>query len=75
MLLGPYTGIFDQVHVFSPSVDIDSAWLPVKERAASMEGSSFHSEWDEKALKKILDDQRDKIRELNAAKKRSFRRY
>ena len=33
-----------------------------------MEGSSFHSEWDEKALKKILDDQWDKIRELKAAK-------
>ena len=25
MLLGPYKGIFDQVRVFSPSVDIDSA--------------------------------------------------
>jgi hypothetical protein len=34
MLLGPCKGIFDQVvHVFSPSVDIDSAWLPVKELA------------------------------------------
>ena len=33
-----------------------------------MEGSSFHSEWDEKAFKRILDDQRDKIRELKAAK-------
>ena len=65
MLLGPYDNVFNQVHVFSPSVDIDSAWLPVKERAAGMEGSSFHSEWDEKALEKILDDQRDKIKELN----------
>ncbi len=44
MLLGPCDGVFDQVHVFSPSVDIDSAWLPVKERASSMEGSSFQSE-------------------------------
>ena len=68
MLLGPYNGIFDQVHVFSPSVDIDSAWLPVKERASSMEGSSFHSEWDEKALKHILDTQRDKIKTLKDAK-------
>ena len=69
MLLGPYDNVFDQVHVFfSPSVDIDSAWLPVKERASRMEGSTFHSEWDEKALKQILDDQRDKINELKAAK-------
>ena len=68
MLLGPYDNVFDQVHVFSPSVDIDSAWLPVKECASRMEGSSFHSEWDEKALKKILDGQRNKIKELKAAK-------
>ena len=33
-----------------------------------MEGSSFHSEWDEKAFKEILDDQWDKIKELKAAK-------
>ena len=68
MLLGPYDNVFNQVHIFSPSVDIDSAWLPVKERAAGMEGSSFHSEWGEKALKKILDKQRGKIKELKAAK-------
>ena len=42
MLLGPYKGIFDQVHVFSPTVDIDSAWLPVKEIAGNlMEGSTL----------------------------------
>ncbi len=35
MLLGSYKGIFDQGHVFSPSVDIDSAWLPVKEMAGN----------------------------------------
>ncbi len=68
MLLGPYDGVFNQVHVFSPSVDIDSAWLTVKKRASSAEGLSFHSEWDEMALKKTLDDQRDKIKELTSAK-------
>ena len=67
MLLGPYDSIFDQVHVFSPSVDIDSAWLSVKERARGTEGSTFHSEWDEKALKQVLDTQRDKIRVLKDA--------
>ncbi len=57
----PYDGVLGQVHVFSPSVGIDLSWLPVKERAASMQGSSFHSEWGEKALNNILDEQRDKI--------------
>ena len=69
MLLGPYKGIFDQIHVFSPSVDIDSAWLPVKELAKNlMEGSTFNNEWDEPALRKILDAQREKIKDLKHAK-------
>ncbi len=68
MLLGPYRGIFDQIHVFSPSIDIDSAWLPVKQFADHLEGSSFHSEWDEPALRQILDEQRDKIKKLKDAK-------
>ena len=64
LLLGPYRKVFDQIHVFSPSVDIDSAWRPVKEFASHLEGSSFHSEWDEEALKQIMDEQREKIRKL-----------
>jgi len=68
MLLGPYRGVFDQIHVFSPSVEIDSAWTPVKEFAQHLEGSSFHSDWDEAALRQILDEQRAKIKELKDAK-------
>jgi hypothetical protein len=72
MLLGPYRGIFEQVHVYSPSVDIDSAWIPVKEHAKNlMEGSSFNSEWDEASLKKVLDEQRDKISDLKTPNPRS----
>ena len=33
MLLGPYAKCFGEVHVFSPSVEIDSAWDPVKDFA------------------------------------------
>ena len=43
LILGPYRGVFDQIHIFSPSVQIDSAWAPVKEFAQRLEGSSFHS--------------------------------
>lgn len=68
MLLGPYRGVFNQIHVFSPSVDIDSAWQPVKQFAANLDGSSFHSEWDERALRQILDKQRDEIRRLKDSK-------
>jgi len=68
LLLGPYAGIFDGVHVFSPSVDIDSAWAPVKAFADRLKTSSFHSEWDEQALKDIMDRQRDTIKALKDAK-------
>ncbi len=68
MLLGPYAKIFDEVHVFSPSVEIDSAWDPVREFVKGLKASSFHSEWDEKALHAIMDGQKAKIKELKAAK-------
>jgi len=68
LLLGPYKDCFDQIHVFSPSVNIDSAWSVVKKFAEKLEGSSFHSEWDEDALRQILDNQRDRIKELKDAK-------
>ena len=68
MLVGPYRGIFNEIHVFSPSVDIDSAWAPVKEFAQHLENSSFHSEWDEGALRDIMERQREKIKHLKDAK-------
>ena len=73
MLLGPYAKVFDEIHIFSPSVEIDSAWDPVREFAKGLKASSFHSEWDEKALNAIMDGQKAKIKELKAAK--SSRRF
>ncbi len=68
MLLGPYSKVFDEVHVFSPSVDIDSAWDSVRDFAKGLTASSFHSDWDEKALLEIMANQKEKIKELKAAK-------
>ena len=68
MLLGPYSKVSDEIHVFSPSVDIDSAWDPVKDFAKGLTASSFHSEWDEKALHEIMANQKEKIKQLKLAK-------
>ena len=68
MLQGPYAKCFDEVHVFSPSVDVDSAWDPVREFAKGLKGSSFNREWDESALKEIMDRQKGQVEELKAAK-------
>ena len=50
MLLGLYKNVFDGVYVFSPSVEIDSCWDPVKEHAKLLKGHGFFSEWDERAM-------------------------
>lgn len=68
LLLGPYRGVYEQIHIFSPSVHIDSAWNVVKELAQNLEGSSFHDEWEPAALERILSEQREKIRKLKDAK-------
>ncbi len=54
MLCGPYKACFDEIHVFSPSVDIDSAWDPVRKFAKGLKAPSVHSEWDEAALRDIM---------------------
>ncbi len=74
LLLGPYKSIFmEGVHVFSPSCELglDSIWDPVREFAKGLKESSFHGEWDEPALIKILSGQREKIKELKMRRARS----
>jgi hypothetical protein len=55
--------VFDAVHVFSPSVDIDSAWDPVRDFAKGLRERSFHNEWDEPALLEILAKQTALVKE------------
>ena len=68
MLLGPYKKIYEGLYVFSPPVQIDSAWDLVKEFVKNLKHSGFHQEWDEKALVDIFDKQRAKIKEMTDAK-------
>ena len=46
--------MYEGLYVFSPSVQIDSAWDPVKEFVKNLKHNWFHQEWDEKALVEIL---------------------
>ena len=66
--LSPYAKVFDKVYVFSPSVEIDSAWDPVREHAKGLKHSGFFSEWDVAALIRILDEQRIEIKDLKLKK-------
>jgi hypothetical protein len=69
LLTGPYARAFDSLHVFSPSVHLDSAWDPIKnEFAKTLEASTFSESWDEALLNSILEEQKRKIQELKRAK-------
>mgnify|MGYP000220188333 CR=1 FL=1 len=68
MILGPYRKIFSEIHIYSPSVHIDSSWEPVIEFAKGLESSSFNSEWDEDGLRELLDKQKADIKLLKDSK-------
>ena len=63
LLLDMYRGAFARIYVFSPSVDIDAAWRPVKDYVKKELGVDedkepcFFNSWDPTALQEILDTQ------------------
>jgi hypothetical protein len=63
LLLDQYRGAFSRIFVFSPSIDIDATWLPVKKyvhetlRVDPDKEKCFFSEWDPGALEGILQTQ------------------
>ena len=66
MTLEQYRGCFSRIYIMSPSVDIDSAWDPVKDYIREELGvdtdreQAWWTEWDEDALRRIM-DQRKRI--------------
>ena len=68
MILGPYRKVFSEIHVYSPSVHIDSSWEPVIEFAKGLVSSSCNSEWDEDGLRELLDKQKADIKLLKDSK-------
>ena len=66
MILDIYRGCWERVYIFSPSINIDSAWLPVKkylmeERNMGAEDKLFFDEYDPEALEGIIDTQRQVV--------------
>ena len=63
LLVRLYRGCFQRIYVFSPIVDLDSAWLPVKRYSEHELGvdpqkeQCFYSRWDPAAIKAIVDQQ------------------
>ena len=63
LLLHQYRGAFERIFIFSPSVDIDATWLPVKRyvedtlKVDTDKESCFFSEWDPAELERIISEQ------------------
>ncbi len=68
MLLGPYRGKFARIFVFSPNINIDSAFDDLKDYVSKDMGvdqdreKTFFDSWDEAALEKIIATQHKLIR-------------
>ena len=60
MLLGPYKPVFSRIYVFSPSVDIDDLWEPVKKHNQTVlnvdesKEQVMFNRWDENTLNDIM---------------------
>ena len=69
LILEQYKGVFERIYVFSPSVNIDDGWIPVKKYIEQDLGvntereQAYWDEWDESALRRIIQQQR-KITEV-----------
>ena len=68
LILDVYRDLFERVYIFSPSVDVDSAWLPVKKylvedrKMAEKHGDRLcFDEYDPEALEAIISKQRDVV--------------
>ena len=63
LILEQYRGVFERIYVFSPSVNIDDGWIPVKKYIEGDLGvntereQTYWDEWDEAALR-IIQQQR-----------------
>ena len=60
LILEQYRGVFERIYIFSPSVDIDDGWIPVKKYIEEDLGVNTEREqkWGEAALRRIIQQQR-----------------
>ena len=64
LILEQCRGVFERIYVFSPSVNIDDGWIPVKKYIEGDLGvntereQTYWDEWDEAALRRIIQQQR-----------------
>ena len=64
MILDIYKGCFERVYIFSPSINVDVTWLPVKkylEETINLKDDEpplYYDSYDSENLEKIIDTQK-----------------
>ena len=64
MILEQYRGCFERIYFFSPSINVDDGWRPVKKyieeemKVPTDREQVYFEEWDEAALRQIIRQQR-----------------
>ena len=64
MILEQYRGCFERIYIFSPSINVDDGWRPVKKyieetmKVPVDREQTYFEEWDEPALRQIIRQQR-----------------
>ena len=65
LILEQHRGVFERIYIFSPSIDIDDGWIPVKKYIEQDLGvntereQAYWDEWDEAALRRIIFKEQD----------------
>ena len=63
MILDIYKGCFDRIFIFSPSIDVDKTWIPVKEyieksqKVDTKKEKLFYDHYDAEALENVVSTQ------------------
>ena len=64
MILEQYRGCFERIIIFSPSINVDDSWRPVKRyieevmKVPTDREQVYFEDWDESALRRIINQQR-----------------
>ena len=64
LILEQYRGVFERIYIFSPSINVDDGWIPVKKCMEEDLGvnvekdQAYWEDWDEPALRRIIQQQR-----------------
>ena len=64
MVLDIYKGCFERIYIFSPSINVDVTWLPVKEYLAKTinlrdnEPELYYDFYDAESLERIIETQK-----------------